>query len=149
LQLGNASLCELGCLPQGVDGQRLMALRYILANGSVWLTRFAWKAPLHAAVREHITATTPNIAEAEVIASVLQHILRVERLVDQVRQLTARPETPPLFDPQRMSPELVHELLQPEPTTRALRFLLAVQDDAEFRAAAQGWVRGAAGTLHR
>lgn len=41
-----ARLTELGSLPLGAVGHRLVATRYLIANGKVWLAHFAWEAPL-------------------------------------------------------------------------------------------------------
>ncbi len=41
-----ARLTDLNSLPLGRVGQRLMALRYFIANGSAWLRYFAWENPL-------------------------------------------------------------------------------------------------------
>lgn len=38
-----ARLVDLGCVPQGRAGQTLLALRYFIANGDVWLRHFAWQ----------------------------------------------------------------------------------------------------------
>ena len=51
LGIPGARLTELGALPQAEEGQRLLALRYIIANGRTWLEHFAWKGPLRAAFR--------------------------------------------------------------------------------------------------
>jgi acetyl/propionyl-CoA carboxylase alpha subunit len=42
----SACLTELSCLPLGELGQRLVALRYFIANGATWLRFFGWEAPL-------------------------------------------------------------------------------------------------------
>ncbi|MDQ3036671.1 MAG: hypothetical protein M3Y87_30040, partial [Myxococcota bacterium] len=42
LGLEGARLFELGSLPQGRDGHRLVALRYFIENADVWLAHFAW-----------------------------------------------------------------------------------------------------------
>jgi acetyl/propionyl-CoA carboxylase alpha subunit len=42
----DARLGELGSLPLGAVGHALVALRYLLANGSAWLTHFGWEEPL-------------------------------------------------------------------------------------------------------
>ena len=46
LSLPGARLVELRSVPGGVDGQRLMAFRYLIENGAVWLKYFAWDKPL-------------------------------------------------------------------------------------------------------
>jgi acetyl/propionyl-CoA carboxylase alpha subunit len=43
LGLPGARLSELGSLPLGEVGQRLVALRYFVANGRAWLEHFAWR----------------------------------------------------------------------------------------------------------
>jgi acetyl/propionyl-CoA carboxylase alpha subunit len=43
LRHSEARLADLGTMVQGERGQRLLALRYIIANGSVWETRYVWK----------------------------------------------------------------------------------------------------------
>ena len=51
LGVPGARLPELLSLPLGAVGHRLVALRYVIANGEFWLAHFAWEAPLtrHAA----------------------------------------------------------------------------------------------------
>jgi acetyl/propionyl-CoA carboxylase alpha subunit len=41
-----ALLPELSSLPLGAMGHRLVALRYLIANGAAWLAHFAWEGPL-------------------------------------------------------------------------------------------------------
>ncbi len=41
-----ATLSALASLPLGRVGQRIVALRYFIANGEAWLRYFAWEAPL-------------------------------------------------------------------------------------------------------
>lgn len=41
--LDTSGLAELGRLPQGRTGQKLLALRYFIENGNVWLRHFAWQ----------------------------------------------------------------------------------------------------------
>ena len=41
-----ATLNALASLPLGRVGQRLVALRYLVANGDAWLRYFAWETPL-------------------------------------------------------------------------------------------------------
>jgi acetyl/propionyl-CoA carboxylase alpha subunit len=45
-EVPEARLFELGSLPLGAHGQRLVALRYFLANGSTWLRYYAWRPQL-------------------------------------------------------------------------------------------------------
>jgi acetyl/propionyl-CoA carboxylase alpha subunit len=42
LEAPGAKLTELASLPLGPHGQRLVALRYFIANGETWLRHFAW-----------------------------------------------------------------------------------------------------------
>ena len=41
-----ARLSELASLPLEATGHRLAALRYLIANGRIWLAHFAWEGPL-------------------------------------------------------------------------------------------------------
>ena len=41
-----ACLSELRSLPLGEVGQRLVALRYFIAHGTMWIRHFAWEQPL-------------------------------------------------------------------------------------------------------
>src|SRR4051812_45352444 len=45
-EVPNAKLNELSSLPLAGFGQRLLALRYFLVNGSTWLRYFAWEPAL-------------------------------------------------------------------------------------------------------
>jgi acetyl/propionyl-CoA carboxylase alpha subunit len=60
-----ASVTELGSLPLGELGQRLVALRYFIANGETWLRYFGWEAPLsrlHPAGPSRIRALAARLA---------------------------------------------------------------------------------------
>jgi acetyl/propionyl-CoA carboxylase alpha subunit len=43
LDAAGARLTELASLPLGARGQKLVALRYFIANGETWLRHFAWE----------------------------------------------------------------------------------------------------------
>jgi acetyl/propionyl-CoA carboxylase alpha subunit len=68
-------LGELGSLPLGELGHRLVALRYFIANGETWLRFFAWQPPLEKIdpaapervrkIAERIAATKAGLEPAE------------------------------------------------------------------------------------
>jgi acetyl/propionyl-CoA carboxylase alpha subunit len=78
LGVPGAGLVDLLTLPQGLTGQRLVALRYIIANGAAWLTHFAWQNPLRAALTPHL--------EAEGLSGALLES-RVEEALTRIREL--------------------------------------------------------------
>jgi acetyl/propionyl-CoA carboxylase alpha subunit len=85
LDVGGASLVDLGTLPGGRDGQRLVALRYIVANGEIWLRHFAWTAPLRASLGPHLQRSGATGAELErkIDAELSRVVSLVERIADQ------------------------------------------------------------------
>lgn len=52
LGLDSAGLVDLGRVPQGRVGQKLIALRYFIENSGVWLRHFAWQNGLPPRVTE-------------------------------------------------------------------------------------------------
>ncbi|MGE0787648.1 MAG: biotin carboxylase N-terminal domain-containing protein [Sandaracinaceae bacterium] len=46
LGVPHCRLIDLASLPQGADGHRLVALRYFIDNGDIWLQHFAWRSAL-------------------------------------------------------------------------------------------------------
>jgi len=78
LGLPGVALRELRSLPLGSLGQRLMAIRYVIENGSIWMEHFVWEAPLAA-----LDASAPA---------------RVRALVNFVAQAHARVPTETAFE---------------------------------------------------
>jgi acetyl/propionyl-CoA carboxylase alpha subunit len=64
-------LQQLASLPLGTLGHRLMALRYFLANGRVWLRHFAWDAPLSRALDDGPDQVRALASRVETIRSAL------------------------------------------------------------------------------
>ena len=61
-------LAELASLPLGTLGHRLVALRYFIANGEVWMRHFAWDQALQRRglqVRETIEALRERVRQSE------------------------------------------------------------------------------------
>ncbi len=85
LGLEGATLVDLGSLPQGGEGQRLMALRYIIANGETWLRHFSWQEPLTQSVKVHVTAL--GGIESDVRPQADEAISRITELVAQIAKL--------------------------------------------------------------
>jgi acetyl/propionyl-CoA carboxylase alpha subunit len=73
LGLRGAVLGKLRSLPLGALGQRLIALRYVIENGEVWIEHFAWEARIAA-----LDAAAPD---------------RVRSLVDEIASSRARTPT--------------------------------------------------------
>jgi acetyl/propionyl-CoA carboxylase alpha subunit len=64
-------LWQLASLPLGTLGHRLVALRYFLANGRVWLRHFAWEQPLTRASEDGPDEVRALAARVEAIRSAL------------------------------------------------------------------------------
>ena len=64
-------LHQLASLPLGMLGHRLMALRYFLANGRVWLRHFAWEPPLARALEEGPDAVRELASRVEAVRAAL------------------------------------------------------------------------------
>lgn len=78
-------LNDLGTVPQGVTGQRLLALRYLIANGEVWLRRFAWKPSLANALAAHHRAL--GASEDTIERTISDGLTAIERLVLRIERL--------------------------------------------------------------
>lgn len=63
-ELDSAGMLDLGRVPQGRSGQRLLALRYFIENGNVWLRHFAWRRGLGPAAAESAAGgASPTLEE--------------------------------------------------------------------------------------
>ncbi|MEW5854817.1 MAG: biotin carboxylase N-terminal domain-containing protein [Myxococcota bacterium] len=136
LRIPDATLLDLGTLVQGTHGQRLMALRYILANQESWHARFAWKAPLQA---------LPLDGDA--------HVARVEELFGTVKALRAE-----LLSDVDAHAGLVSEFLGGNVVScltdgldspETMRFLLVMNEREELRTQVRAMVRARAGEMLR
>ncbi len=71
LGLPGTALSELRSLPLRSLGQRLMATRYVIENGDIWIKHFAWEAPLAAldpSAPARVRALVGRIVEARAAA---------------------------------------------------------------------------------
>ena len=107
LDLKEATLVDVGAVPLGREGQRLLALRYIIANGSVWLQHFAWTGGLRSALCAD--PRTAGLKGGALEARVRQELERIPALIaaagEQRAQLAHEPCPDDawidgLFDPQ-------------------------------------------------
>jgi acetyl/propionyl-CoA carboxylase alpha subunit len=132
LGLADASLIELGALPQGQAGQRLMALRYIIANASTWDRHFNWRGPLgklQDGAVEQIEALLGQIALAK---ATLEG--RLERFDDAwIEALLTAPRC----------------LFRTPQTKKALQALVAIELSAQLRGRLRAALTGRAAALHR
>ena len=78
-------LMDLASLPAGDVGQKLVALRFILANLATWTTRFAWRPSLAGAL---VRAWTNGMPAADRVDAALE---RVDSLVATANQVLAGP----------------------------------------------------------
>ncbi len=125
-----ARLPELLSLPLGACGHRLVALRYLIANASAWLTHFAWEAPL--------------MRSAEDGPARLRMLLaRIDRARAEVTADAAREFSEAAWD----SLASVLEV-EAEPSDDALRFLASVHLHAESFSALRERLREEAARLH-
>ncbi|MCA9534628.1 MAG: ATP-grasp domain-containing protein [Myxococcales bacterium] len=125
-----ARLTELGSLPLGAVGHRLVATRYLIANGKVWLAHFAWEAPL-----ERLAADGPErlrALAARIDAARAAHTDASARAYEDIEWA-------------RLASLLE---LSDGPSDDALRFLVAVQDDPTLAATLRARLRADAPALH-
>jgi acetyl/propionyl-CoA carboxylase alpha subunit len=132
-QVPGERLADLGTLVQGERGQRLLALRYIIANAQPWQQHYAWKPSL---------AALPD-GEA--------HVAACEALLADLERLRAELSADPHAYYERaeafigpMADRLLGEQLD-RPETR--RFLVLVHLDEAFRAHLFDEVRAGAKAL--
>ncbi|MFN9811082.1 MAG: biotin carboxylase N-terminal domain-containing protein [Deltaproteobacteria bacterium] len=125
-----ARLPELRSLPLGAVGHRLVALRYLIANGDFWLAHFAWEGPLtrHAADGPaRLRALVGRLADARA---------RVD--VERAHALSMAPWT-----------VLASALeLAGEPSEHALDLLVAMHAHEVPRSALRARLRDDAASLH-
>ena len=130
LGLPQIHFSNLGTLPGGAPGARLVALRFIVANGDFWESHFNWQIPLRSR-----GVTEPQI---EVIRT----------LVERIRTIAAEEVD--------TSPEAIAGVVTRFMDTTVdrtdddtLRFLVAEQRHPEIRQAAQVQLRERAVELYR
>src|SRR5690606_19556925 len=74
-------------LPQGEAGQRLMALRYIIANGEAWISHFAWQGPLRSVLAPWLQEQ--GLSGAELETRIQAELGRISQLVADTAALRA------------------------------------------------------------
>ena len=94
LGLPGAALTELRSLPLGALGQRLLALRYFIENGDIWVQHFAWEAALTALdvtapARVHALAKLVAQARAGVPVETVFERTLAERSLTEIAALAA------------------------------------------------------------
>lgn len=141
LGVPGAVLLDLGTLAGGADAQRLVGLRYLVANGEVWRTHFVWQRPLEAALRRQLM----DEAQVEALLSA------AEGLLARIRQ--ARASMAPA-DRDGFARYLEGGLLKALKRRdfdddRFLKFLILEQDVPSLREQAAEFLRARAGELHR
>ncbi|MET0284510.1 MAG: biotin carboxylase N-terminal domain-containing protein [Polyangiales bacterium] len=125
-------LGELGSLPLGELGHRLVSLRYFIANGETWLRFFAWQPPL-----EKIDPAAPERVRkiAERIASTKGALASAESASAQVAKTSLA--------------ELARSLEQDGGFGEgALQLLCTIQRDPALAASLLGRLRDEAPRLH-
>lgn len=93
-----AKVVDLGAVPLGAEGQRVLALRYIIANGEAWLRHFAWTEPLRGTFRTELEAQGVHGAELE--RQLELRLAQVSELVARLSQLRASIAEAPAPDEQ-------------------------------------------------
>ena len=135
LGLASAGPVDLGRVPQDSAGQRLLALRYFIENGGVWLHHFAWQNGLPPRLADASGANDDEILEDKVRA--------LWTMVEALRErVDAR--GPGWADKLFRSPgPLSGDLLEPE----SLAALVSLSRYPQARAAVRSCLRERAGQL--
>ena len=115
-----ARLTDLGTVVQGERGQRLLALRYIIANGAIWQTRFVWKPALQA-------LSGGNTAAAAAVEALLADIALLKA------ELSVDPRAHHAWARDFVSPEAGRRLGEYLAEAETLRFLVLMHVDEELR----------------
>lgn len=152
LGVPGCSLIDHPALPAGEAGCRLVALRYVIANGQAWLDHFAWQTPLR-------TALTPWLTEQGLGGPALEERLqadldRIQALVADIGALRRAAGAEPAPDDTWLS-----ALLQPgtpscdalcgDPRSEsALRSLVLLHEHPELRARGRELLRAKAIELY-
>lgn len=147
LGLEGARLDDLGALPRGDAGHRLVARRYLVANGEVWLRRFVWQPPLRHALAAHFAARgTP---EEEARSAIAEGLAAIEKLVATVRTMREELSRAPEPD-ENWIDELIDrgEALALVDEPRALRDLVVLDALPELRRRARERLRERATELY-
>ncbi|MFE8599009.1 ATP-binding protein [Archangium violaceum] len=129
-----ARLTDLGTVVQGERGQRLLALRYIIANGAIWQTRFVWKPALQA-------LSGGETAAAAAVEALLADIARLKA------ELSVDPRAHHAWARDFVSPEAGRRLGEYLAEAETLRFLVLMHVDEELRKHLFGLVRARAEEL--
>lgn len=85
LGLPDVRLSDFGVLPQQNKGQKLLALRYIIANGDIWMRHFVWKGPLKTSLQVHYRSTGLSGDALETKVTAIEASL--EDLIKQIAHL--------------------------------------------------------------
>ncbi|MGZ3460181.1 MAG: biotin carboxylase N-terminal domain-containing protein, partial [Archangium sp.] len=128
-----ARLADLGTVVQGERGQRLLAMRYIIANGAIWQTRFVWKPALQA-----LSGGEAAIATVEAL---LADIARLKA------ELSVDPRAHHAWACDFVSQEAGRRLGEHLEEAETLRFLVLMHVDEELRKHLSGLVRARAEEL--
>jgi acetyl/propionyl-CoA carboxylase alpha subunit len=117
LDAPDARLRELASLPLGSHGQKLVALRYFIANGETWLRHFAWER-----------AASRAGADGEQRLRALRERIKTSRSgLPAAQELCARIESEPLT-------ELAASLRDAAESARGLALLVGLDASPEARA---------------
>lgn len=114
-------LLDLRSLPHGEVGRRLVALRYFVANGDIWLKHFAWKPALERLSEEE---RIDRASQAEALGA----------RIDALREAAPKVDVDALFA--KDSP-----LLEDPSSDAALEALVALHLDADARGAVRDRLR--------
>lgn len=129
------SLMDLGSLPAGSAGHRVLALRYVLANGETWQTRFAWRAALEAALKKALPEDTPE-------ATINGHLVRADEILDRVKAFRQAVSAPSADAFAELLPHLGELLTSLDaPSNELLGFLWCMETQPARVTQAQTWLR--------
>lgn len=149
LGLPDCRLLDLHTLPGGADGQRLVALRYIIANGAAWIAHFAWQGPLRSALTPGLTAQ--GLTGAKLEAALQTELKRVQGLVEEIGALRAEIAKQAAPDDSWVTALLdpADEFCRAEVGPALLRALVTLDVFADLRARCRRALRDGAVRLYR
>ncbi len=135
--LDASGMADLGRVPQGRTGQKLLALRYFIENGNVWLHHFAWQNALRQRTRE--------TADARANEDIEDRIRTLWSTIGTLRARVVKPDA-------RWVERLLHSAgpLSSAPLeTEVLEVLVTLSRHQQSRVALRSCLRERAGKLFR